>query len=290
MTALFTTLLVACSGGNGEPVLNNQAPEDGVFLFLISTDAALGVNRMPFALRRADGGRVDVVSDGITMNYSHRDSDLVQTAPAATFRQWPVGNGIFTTQVEYDRVGLWDFTVTLAYTDGTTDEATATTLVKESSSTPEIGSPAPSTASKTGATPEELALITSAANPIPEMYAVSFDDAVTSGKPVVVTFSTPAWCTSQTCGPQVETVDEVRRNHIGEASFIHIELFDNPAVMRESGDPLLGVDSPIVEPWDLPSEPWTFIVDSDGSIAAKFEGYTTASEIEEALAEVLGAG
>ncbi|MCH7906237.1 MAG: hypothetical protein IIB26_02300 [Chloroflexi bacterium] len=289
-TALVMTLVVACSGGGGESAVNDRALEDEVFLFLISSDAGPGENRMPFALRRADGGRVDVDSGAITLQYRHRDSGPVQTAPAATFRQWPVGNGIFTTQVTYDRAGLWDFTVTLAYPDGTTGNATATTLVKEVSSTPAIGSRAPATASKTGTTPEELALITSAQTPIPEMYAVSFDDALETGRPVVVTFSTPAWCTSQTCGPQVDTVDEVRRNHIGEASFIHIELFDNPAIMRESGDPSLGVDSPVVEPWGLPSEPWTFIVDGDGLIAAKFEAYTTSSELEEALAEVLGSG
>lgn len=290
VTALITTFVIACSGGGGELAARDQALEDEVFLFLISSDAAPGENRMPFALRGADGGRVDVDSDGITLEYRHRESGPVQTAPAATFRRWPVGGGIFTTQVVYDRAGLWDFTVTLAYPDGTTGDATATTLVKEVSSTPAIGSRAPATASKTGATPEELALITSAANPIPEMYAVSFDAAVEIGKPVVVTFSTPAWCTSQTCGPQVETVDEVRRNHVGEASFIHVELFDNPAVMSASGDPLLGVDSPVVEPWGLPSEPWTFIIDANGLIAAKFEAYTTAVELEEALAEVLGAG
>lgn len=290
MTALVTTLVVACSGGGDEPVVNDPVPADEVFLFLISSDAGLGENRMPFALRLADGGKIDVDSRGITINYSHRDSDQVQTAPAATFRQWPVGGGIFTTQVSYDRVGLWDFTVTMAYPDGTTGNATATTLVKEISSTPAIGSPAPATASKTGSTPEELALITSDLTPIPEMYAVSFDDALKTGKPIVVTFSTPAWCTTQTCGPQVDTVDEVRRNHIDEASFIHVELFDNPAAMRESGDPLLGIESPAVEPWGLPSEPWTFIVDGDGLIAAKFEAYTTATELEEALAEVLRDG
>jgi hypothetical protein len=88
----------------------------------------------------------------------------------------------------------------------------------------------------------------------------------------------------------LSTVDQVRQNHIGEAAFIHVELFDNPDVMRESGDPLTGIEAPAVRPWGLPSEPWTFIIDGDGLIAAKFEAYTTADELEEALAEVLGAG
>ncbi|HIF12188.1 MAG TPA: hypothetical protein EYQ82_04120 [Dehalococcoidia bacterium] len=288
--AVLMLLFVACSSGGDEPVVNDQAPLDDIFLFVISSDAAIGENRLPFALRRADGGKVDVASAGVTMMYEKRDSGVVVTAPEPTFRQWPVGGGIFTTTVEYDSAGIWDFTANITLPDGTQNTADATTLVKEASATPGIGTAAPVIATKTGATPEELALITSDANPIPEMYAVSFDDALESGDPVVISFSTPAWCTSQTCGPQVTTIDQVRRNHIGEAAFIHVELFDNPDVMRESGDPLLGVGAPAVEPWNLPSEPWTFIIDGDGLIAAKFEAFTTADELGEALVAVLAGG
>jgi hypothetical protein len=288
--ALLMLLFVACSSGGDEPVINDQAPLDDIFLFVISSDAAIGENRLPFALRRADRGKVDVASSAVTLTYEKRDSGTVNTAPEPTFRQWPVGGGIFTTTVEYDSAGIWDFTAHITLPDGSQNTADATTLVKEASATPAIGSAAPVIATKTGITPEELALITSDTNPIPEMYAVSFDDALKTGDPVVISFSTPAWCTSQTCGPQVTTIDQVRQNHVGEAVFIHVELFDNPDVMRESGDPLLGVQAPAVEPWNLPSEPWTFIIDSDGLVAAKFEAYTTADELEEALSAVLADG
>ena len=284
---LLMLLFVACSNAGNEPVVNDQAPLNDIFLFVISSDAAIGENRLPFALRRADGGKVDVASTAVTITYEKRDSGTVITAPEPTFRKWPVGGGIFTTTVEYDSAGIWDFTANITLPDGTRDTADATTLVKEASATPAIGSAAPEITTKIGATPEELALITSDPNPISEMYAVSFDDALKTGDPVVISFSTPAWCTSQTCGPQLTMVDQVRQNHIGEAAFIHVELFDNPDVMRESGDPLLGVETPAVEPWNLPSEPWTFIIDGDGLIAAKFEAYTTADELEEALAAVL---
>ena len=294
--ALFLTLLlIACSGGNHDPVVNDDTGNDQVgvgdiFLFLITSDSSVGENRLPFALRRANGLKADLESGAVTLRYEKRDSGSVQTTPEATFRQWPVGSGIFTTKAVYDSAGIWDFTATITGPDGTTQMAEAAILVKEVSSTPAIGSAAPVVASKTGSTPEELALISSDANPIPELYAVSFDDALAARKPVMVTFSTPALCATQTCGPQVTTVDQVRRNHVDDAAFIHVELFDNPDVMRESGDPALGVEAPTLEPWNLPSEPWTFIVDGDGLIAAKFEAFTTADELEEALAAVLADG
>ena len=283
-------LFVACSNGDDESVVNDQAPLNDIFLFVISSDAAIGENRLPFALRRADGGKVDVASTDVTMTYQKRDSGAVITAPEPTFRKWPVGGGIFTTTVEYDSAGIWDFTANITLPDGTRDTADATTLVKEASATPAIGSAAPVITTKTGTTPEELALITSDSNPISEMYAVSFDNALKTGDPVIISFSTPAWCTSETCGPQLNVIDQVRQHHIGEAAFIHVELFDNPDVMRESGDPSLGVETPAVGPWNLPSEPWTFIIDGNGLIAAKFEAFTTSDELEEALVQVLAGG
>ena len=44
---------------------------------------------------------------------------------------------------------------------------------------------------------------------------------------------------------------------------------------------------PAVEEWGLPTEPWVFIVDSNGLISAKFEQFTTAGEIETKLLEIL---
>ena len=286
---MLMVLLAACSGSSDEPATSTPTgpSDDDIFLFVNFSDVAPGENRLPFALRQFDGGKIDAAPEDVTLTYGLRDSGVVQTAPLAVFREWPVGGGVFTTTGIYDSAGIWDFDVTINNPDGNTTTASATRLVKDVASTPAVGTAAPVVSTKTGTTEEELLLITSDANPIPEMYAVSLDDALAAGQPIVVTFSTPAWCTTQTCGPQVNTVDEVRQAHIGEAAFIHVELFDNPLEMRESGDPQVGIESPAVEPWNLPSEPWTFIINSDGLISAKFEAYTTADEIEEALAVVL---
>jgi peroxiredoxin len=41
-----------------------------------------------------------------------------------------------------------------------------------------------------------------------------------------------------------------------------------------------------VAEWNLPSEPWTFIIDKEGKIHEKFEQFTTGEEIEAALNEL----
>jgi hypothetical protein len=42
-----------------------------------------------------------------------------------------------------------------------------------------------------------------------------------------------------------------------------------------------------VEEWNLPSEPWIFVLDGKGIVRAKFEGLTTARELEAALKQLL---
>jgi len=42
-----------------------------------------------------------------------------------------------------------------------------------------------------------------------------------------------------------------------------------------------------VDEWGLPTEPWTFVIDSQGLVQAKFEQFTTADQIEAKLLEIL---
>ena len=101
---------------------------------------------------------------------------------------------------------------------------------------------------------------------------------------MLVTFSTPAFCTTATCGPQLDVVRGLKRRYADRLNFTHVEIYDNPLEMRE--DFSSGRLSPAVEEWNLPSEPWTFIVDGEGLVYAKFEGFTTAEELEAELAGV----
>jgi hypothetical protein len=132
-----------------------------------------------------------------------------------------------------------------------------------------------------------LKSITSAPDPDPDLYAISFDDAVATGLPTVISFSTPAYCQSGTCGPQTEVLSALDDKYKGQASFIHVEIFDNPEVMLAAGDPSLGVESSIIHEWEFHTEPWTFVVDGFGIVVGRFEAFVTLAEIEEYLVPVL---
>jgi thiol-disulfide isomerase/thioredoxin len=131
-------------------------------------------------------------------------------------------------------------------------------------------------------------LITSDPGPDPDLYKADLAEAIGSGQPVAVAFSTPAFCKSATCGPQVDVLSELEDEYGAQAHFIHVEIFDNPAEVLQSGDLSIARESPLVEAWGLPSEPWTFVINGDGKVVAKFEGFATRAELEEALQDVLG--
>lgn len=102
------------------------------------------------------------------------------------------------------------------------------------------------------------------------MHAVSLDHALTAGKPTILIIGSPRFCTSGVCGP---VVDEVlaARSLIGDAAtFIHVEPFkgDSPTDLSASASA-----------WGLESEPWTFIIASDGTLVERFEGAIVASHI-----------
>jgi hypothetical protein len=135
-----------------------------------------------------------------------------------------------------------------------------------------IASRTPTIASTRG----DLAALTTATPPDTMLLRTSVADALKSKEPFVVTFSTPKYCTSRTCGPVVDVVDAVRKRFAGRGiRFIHVEVYaDN--------DPSKGYNRWMRE-WRLPSEPWTFVVDRSGVIKERFEGSVSVAELSAAV-------
>ena len=104
----------------------------------------------------------------------------------------------------------------------------------------------------------------------------------------------PAFCTSPTCGPQVETVKELKAAYQDRADFVHVEIYDLPEEIQ--GDLSKAQLSEAVDEWGLSSLPhwfnesWVFILDDQGIVRHRFEGYATLTELEAALRETLGEG
>ena len=99
--------------------------------------------------------------------------------------------------------------------------------------------------------------------------------------PFLVTFATPKFCTSRTCGPVVDVVLSVARHfRRSGVRFIHVEVY-------EGNDPARGYDR-WMRQWHLTTEPWTFVVDRRGRVSSRFQGAVSAAELERAVQRVAG--
>jgi len=87
----------------------------------------------------------------------------------------------------------------------------------------------------------------------PDLYQITVEDAVATGKPTVVVFASPALLTSPTCGHQTATLSEFKAEHAGEANFIHVEIYDNPDEIH--GDLNKATLSQPVQDWGISDLP-----------------------------------
>ena len=110
-----------------------------------------------------------------------------------------------------------------------------------------------------------------------EMLKTDFAD-VMGRKPVVLLFATPALCKSRTCGPVVDIAEQVRGQSGKGVTFIHQEIYQD----NDPGKPLRSQ----VSRWRLKSEPWAFVIDRHGKVAARFEGVFSAGELARAVERV----
>lgn len=187
-----------------------------------------------------------------------------------------VALGLYVTSFEFDQTGQWG--VRLA---GDDDLGTSGFVqVVDESVVPARGQPAPRSTSPTATEGAELAEITTDPDPEPDFYDLSIDEAVTNGRPSAIVFSTPAFCQTAICGPTVEMVKEVAVDH-PDVDFVHVEPFDLDEARAGS---LVPTD--VMMEWQLPTEPWIFVVDAEGVVAATFEGLIGGAELRSALDEL----
>ena len=108
--------------------------------------------------------------------------------------------------------------------------------VKQTSSTPAIGSPAPRSESKTASDADALTDITTDPRPDPDLYRMTIPEALNGSEPLLVTFATPAYCPHGDLWAADETSSRSSRTSMPAGmNFIHVEVYDNPAEIREQG-------------------------------------------------------
>ena len=283
LVAFGAVAATACSTDAEPTPTPSPAPTgENLRIALASTDIAVGRNRIAFGLIDPAAGAVrDARVQASTFFLAQGQVQTPYETAAAVYRKWPVGEaGVYTVEVVFDRPGRWGLGIS-ADVDGRPRKGSISFEVAETSAAPAVGSPAPRSASKTARDGADLDELTTDPEPEPALYHMTIAEAVDSGRPSLVAFATPAYCTTSTCGPQLRVVKQLMREYAEGVNFIHVEVWDNPHDI--DGDLSNGRLSPTLAEWGLVTEPWTFILDREGVVSAKFEGFVTTEELTDAL-------
>ena len=193
-------------------------------------------------------------------------------------------SGVYVTQVNFDRAGRWGVEIAVTIEGRKLDPIPFQFDVLERSPEPLVGDLAPPSRQVTLADVADVAEIDSSFPPRPHMHDITIADAIATGRPVVVAFATPAFCESRTCGPVMDTVmDPLYEKYKDRALFVHIE----PYKLRELREGIDRIPVEATREWNLQTEPWVFVIDGEGRIAAKFEGIVALDEVEDRLRQVL---
>ena len=298
LTALATLWAIACGTvatatpvPTVPPIKVVTRPSEGEIVpILATTQLRIGTQRVSFLLTTSQS--LIKAPEATVSTTFQGEGQATGESKRAEFHLWPYGvRGAYSTELTFEKAGEWVLDIDVIGPDGPA-QGKISVDVQERVPVPEIGSIPPLNPNKTVHTVNSLEELTTDFTPDPDLYQLTIGEAIITGRPTVIVFATPAFCTSPTCGPQVDTVSELKERHVGEANFIHVELYDNPHEIQ--GDLTNAVFHPLVDKWGLSkipdwfNESWTFVLGEDGRIAHRFEGFATVDELDEALTEALG--
>lgn len=297
-----TGLVVACAGQPVTPTPSPFAQALPMSVIIASSDLAIGQNRFAFALvdsqqsRLVENAQVEVSflkfqGDTGVVRETHRPTyhaitiETPHQHPDSTLHIHQEARGVYVvSSVNLDSPGLWGVLIRQPGLPEGQALAVGTFQVNQASSTPPLGATVPASQNKTASDVAALDEISTAKSPAPAFYRTSVAQALEAHRPMVVVFSTPAFCQTRLCGPVLEMVAELAPSYAGRVGFIHIEPYELK-LLREQGVFQL---AQVSREWGLPSEPWVFVVDSQGRLAAKFDGILGLEELRQAIDKAVG--
>ena len=253
---------------------------------LVASELVVGPNRFAVGLLNADGGLVQEAA--VHFHYydlSDPAAPLLEIEADATPVHSPDGLAtIFTHERQFDRAGEWGVEVQASFPDGTTAVKRIGFEVLADSPTLKPGQLAPAPLTPTSAeVSNDLSRITSALTPNPAFYRLSLSQALSSGKPTVLLFATPAFCQTRFCGPAYEQASELESRFGESFNFIHVEVYTglpNPAANNWEVAPAMAA-------YGLTTEPWLYLIDAGGKIVYRVEGVFSTAEVERHLLQML---
>lgn len=299
MFLIALALLSACTQPSATTAPQNGGEAVPVFAF---SEAVVGPNRLAIGLIR-NGSPVNDPRATVKI----RIFDLNTTTPTAlseaqaAYYGKGLPAGIWVAYATFDKPGNVGVEIQAQMPGQAEPTIRRYNLdVLQASQAPVVGEKALPAKTLTAADVPALNQLTSGPDPDPALYQINLETALASGKPIALLFATPNYCKTATCGPSVNVLSQLQKQYGDRMIFIHTEVYrfpfgDSAKLQAESvakaeregraptpAELAAGLSDAMVA-WDLPSEPWLFLIDSNGVIAARYEGGITSEELAPAI-------
>lgn len=262
--ALGAAALTGCVRSGGKPTSEGEPTMN---VLIGQSEILVGkAQRIAFGLATNDNKSID--NADVTVRFVAEDGQAGKPVKPH-FHEGIAGRGVYIARVDVPAPGFGSVVVTDAG-QKTGGEAAIPAFPPEKSNAVPPGGKAISTRTATVANPLGATQLCTR-KPAPcGMHEASLDQALAARQPVVLTFATPEFCRSATCGPIVDHVESVRTaRDWGDVAWIHVEIF------QDAGQTLMQA----VSDWHLPSEPWIFTIDRNGTVVDRLEGPVVPEEL-----------
>jgi YtkA-like len=293
VAAILLLTLVSAACGASDPGWPPQQTNFALTPVPVSTEIVVGPNRLLFNILDKQNQSIASADRPVNLRFFDMAANKTQPAmeaPGTSMSTIEGRPGLYRAAVDFSKAGDWGVEAVATEPDGSTRMGRMVFSVRETGTTPPIGAQGIPSDTPTASTPDEIATISTDDNPDPDFYRESVADALAAHEPFALVFATPAFCTSATCGPTLDMVKSAAANFKGRMSFIHVEPYELQMVDGHLQPVLTADNLPIsvqaTEEWGLPTEPYIFVLDSDGKVTAKFEGIASPEELQAAFESV----
>jgi hypothetical protein len=265
--AAVAGLAVLCAAC-GDAATGQAGPAADLVVAPQNSTLLVGVNRISVALvdqrqQPVNGARVtlDIVSGGTTL----ATRPLQWIGP--TYANKPVYNGT----ARFPHSGAYTLVAHATLADGST--RTGRVDVSATTHSPElpVSFKAPTVAQRILTDPNTTPSDIDSGVPPDDWHTATIAQGVAQHRPMLLYFGEPGFCATAVCGPVVGIVKQLCATYCDKLLFQHIEVRTPPGAH--------GPFNPAYVAFGLSSEPWIYLVNSDGVVADRFEGPVTLDEL-----------
>jgi hypothetical protein len=281
------------ANGTLNDLLANATPADDLVVAPANQDFTPGKNRLAFGVFNVDGSQADAVDAAVYIAHGANGKaegpfpatrESLETQPAFTSQTTSTdpdaAKAVYVVNnLDLSQPGEWRVVAAITR-DGSTEFTRMPSMVAQTDDPiPAVGEKAPVVHTPTVQDVGDVKKIDTRVPP-DTMHNIDLAD-VLGKKPVVLVFATPALCQSRVCGPVVDIAEEVKNERPNDAAYIHEEIY-------QDNDPNKPITAPFAayQPVKSPTEPWLFVINSDGTISTRIEGAFSKSELDAALDKV----